>query len=116
MTPSGERLSVDTVFDLLSNARRRAVLRSLSTTRETTLRALSERIAAAENGVDPEALTAAQRKRVAIGLYQSHLPKLARAGVVAYDRDRGTVARTPSAAQLDPFLDLANDHEHQTER
>lgn len=110
-----KRVPVDTVFALLSNSRRRAVLQTLQETEETTLRSLAQRIAATENGVSVDALTAPQRKRVSIGLYQSHLPKLKRAGVIDYDRDRGTVRRTPATAQLDPFLELAVEHEHRLE-
>ena len=106
----GDRLSVDTIFELLSNSRRRHALRTLRDGEQTTLRALSEQIAASENGIDSDDLSAAQRKRVTIGLYQSHLPKLQRAGVVDYDRNRGTVVRTALADQLDPFLELAVAH------
>lgn len=107
----GTYIPVDTVFELLANPRRRAVLRILPTTGEMTLRALSTAVAARENGLDADQLSTQQRKRVSIALHQHHLPKLDSGGVVGFDRDRGTVVRTPRATQLDPFLELAATHE-----
>lgn len=104
-------LSADVVFELLANSRRRQTLNYLRDGGETTLRTLSEQIAASENGVSVPELSAAQRKRVSIGLYQCHLPKLHRAGVIDYDRPRGTISRTDLAEALDPLLELAAEFE-----
>lgn len=97
-----------TVFDILSNRRRRYVLHSL---REeggrADIRSLSERIAAWENDhPDPESVTARERKRVYTALHQSHLPKMARAGVVRYHPDRGTVELTEAIAEFEVYLDV----------
>ncbi|WP_312911260.1 DUF7344 domain-containing protein [Natronosalvus caseinilyticus] len=48
-------------------------------------------------------------ERVATALHHVHLPKLADANVVAYEREIGRVERLPAAAQLDPFLELVDD-------
>lgn len=104
-TGDATRLTPEETFTLLRNERRRAALRRLRTEPETTLTDLSERVAAAETDTSPERLSAADRKRVYISLYQTHLPALAEAGVVDYDRDRGTVARLPAADELDRRLD-----------
>jgi hypothetical protein len=42
---------------------------------------------------------------VYIALYQCHLPKMATAGVVDFDKDRGTVDLRDEAGQLDAYLD-----------
>jgi hypothetical protein len=56
---------------------------------------LAEAIAAEENGVAVEAVTAAQRKRVHVSLYQVHLPRLDEAGAIAFDRHRGSAEPGP---------------------
>jgi DNA-binding transcriptional ArsR family regulator len=97
----------ETVFDILSNRRRRYVLHFLRD-REgpTDLRELSERIAAWENDRVPERVTSKERKRVYAALHQSHLPKMDRAGIVSYDPDRGTIELTDAAAALDVYLEV----------
>jgi hypothetical protein len=99
------KLSKDTVFELLKNQRRRDALTFLREEGgETTLSDMAEHIAAKENGIEVQALTSSQRKRVYIGLYQCHLPKMASAGVVEFDKNRGTIELLPEADQLEQFL------------
>jgi DNA-binding transcriptional ArsR family regulator len=97
-------LTPDTVFSVLSNERRRQVLRHLHDSEASNVRELSQQLAAWENDVSPEAVTYKQRKRVYTSLHQTHLPALAEAGVVDYDRDRGTVRLTARASVLDEYL------------
>lgn len=98
-------LGLDTVFDALTNARRRLVLRYLNEQNgQVTLSDLAEHVAAIENDTTPEALDSQQRKRVYVGLYQSHLPKLDSMGVLTFDQQRGRIERTPAASQLDQYL------------
>jgi DNA-binding transcriptional ArsR family regulator len=107
--PQPERLSEDTIFSILSNERRRYVLRYLDRVeREAELGDLTERIAAWENGVEVNELDYNQRKRVYTSLHQTHLPKLDDAGVVEYDHDRGTVVLAAGAADLDAYLAAVN--------
>jgi DNA-binding transcriptional ArsR family regulator len=76
------------VFTLLSNSRRRRVVRLLADADgEMTISELSERIAAAEEGVDRDDLSSSDRKRVYISLYQTHLPKLEEHDAVSMDDD-----------------------------
>jgi DNA-binding transcriptional ArsR family regulator len=115
--PEPGRLSKDTVFELVQNQRRRDALSYLERRDgEATLGEMAEHIAAKENGVAVESLSSSQRKRVYIGLYQCHLPKLADAGVVDFDKDRGDVRLRPAAAQLDAYLgdDAADADTHWT--
>jgi DNA-binding transcriptional ArsR family regulator len=103
--PERDRLTKDTVFSVLSNQRRRHVLRCLRDEPDgSNIRDLSRQIAAWENDVSVEEITYKQRKRVYTSLHQTHLPKLADSGVIDYDRDRGTVALTERAATLEEFL------------
>jgi DNA-binding transcriptional ArsR family regulator len=97
-------LSRDVLFDLLRNRRRRLVMRYLGEHDRAEIGELAEHVAAVENGTDPETLSSSERKRVYVSLYQSHLPKLAEAEVVDYDKERGTVGRMPAADLLDPHV------------
>lgn len=97
-----------TVFEVLSNARRRQVVHYLlqEGDGQVTLRELSRQIAAWENDVDPQVVNTTQRKRVYTALRQSHLPTLARNGFVDYDDDRSVVRPTEKVANLEVYLEV----------
>lgn len=100
------QLSDDAVFGLLKNQRRRDTLRFLNEHGGTsTLSELAEHIAAKENDIEVRQLSSDQRKRVYIGLYQCHLPKLDSADVIDFDKNRGDVELRPAASQLVPYID-----------
>lgn len=96
----------DEAFDVLGNARRRAVVRHLLEHGEVEMGTLAERVAAEEAGTTPEEVGRDERRRIYISLYQSHLPKLAEVGVASYDRDRGVVQPTAAIEDLAPYLDV----------
>jgi hypothetical protein len=105
-------LPLDVVFDILKNSRRRLVLQHLvDGSGTTTLSELSQQIAAEENEKPVNALTSAERKRVYVGLYQGHLPRLDEANVVEFDDDRGTVTVGDNLEQVTRHLDGAIDVE-----
>ncbi|MBO4247648.1 ArsR family transcriptional regulator [Halomicrobium sp. IBSBa] len=96
-------MSTETVFEILSNRRRRYVLFYLYEIESTaTVRDLSEQLAAWENGVDRSAVRPKERKRLYTALHQTHLPKMQQRGVV--DRDRGTVAATDVLGNFDVYF------------
>lgn len=100
-------LSRDLVFDVLKNRRRRYALHYLRRADGTVqLSELAEQVAAWENDIAVDAISAAERKRVYTALYQSHLPKLDDAGIVEYNQNRGIVELSAAAEQLDVYLDL----------
>lgn len=102
---SSEELSKDLIFDILRNPRRRYVLYYLKQESEPIeLTALAEHVAAWENQTDTESLGNQERKRVYVSLYQTHVPKLADAGLVDYDEDAGTVALTSEASVMNEYL------------
>jgi len=104
--PAEPMPSLDVVFDVLRNRRRRLVLAALNEgDGGTTLGDLAERIAGIENDKPPESLDSQERKRVYVGLYQSHLPKMDDAGAVRFDDDRGTVERGPHMDVFCQYLD-----------
>jgi len=102
-----EQLSRDLVFDVLKNRRRRYALHYLRRADDTVqLSELAEQVAAWENDIAVDAISAAERKRVYTALYQSHLPKLDDAGIVEYNQNRGIVELSGASEQLDMYLDL----------
>lgn len=93
------------IYTLLSNRRRRNVIHSLlDDGPESSIGELATLLAAWENGCPTDEVTSKQRKRVYTALRQTHLPKLAEAGVLEYDEDRGGVELTPAGAELRKYL------------
>lgn len=87
-------VDIDTLVKLVGNQRRRHVIHYLDHVEpETELGTVSESIAAVENDKDPGLLSAKERKRVYIGLYQAHLDKMDDKGLIDYDKSRGTIER-----------------------
>lgn len=108
--PPVQELPLDVTFGILKNSRRRTILEYLRTEEDTvTVGELAEHIAAIENDVTVQQLNAQQRKRVYIGLYQCHLPKLDDTNVVDFNRDRGLVTLTEQAAPIFDYLDTAKE-------
>ncbi|WP_306054410.1 DUF7344 domain-containing protein [Natronococcus wangiae] len=100
-----EELPVDEIFHILQNERRRMVLEYLQGMDDSVrMRDVAEQVAAWENDTTVEELSSDQRQRVYIPLYQSHLPKLDKAGIIDYQQNRGIVERRPLAKQLDYYL------------
>lgn len=99
-------MTKDDAYHLLQSARRRAVLRHMGACEEEefSMRDVAETIAAWEHDTTVQQLTSAERQRVYISLYQSHLPKLDEYGVVDYDQDRGQIKVRPLANVLEPYL------------
>jgi DNA-binding transcriptional ArsR family regulator len=109
---SPEPLSKDDIFTVLSNERRRFVLRYLKDHGGTAeIRDLSQQVAAWENDVPIAKLNYKQRKRVYTSLHQTHLPKLDDTGIVEYDRDRKTVELTDRIETLDIYLEVVPEND-----
>lgn len=106
---SVEGLSREVIFDILSNHRRRYVLRYLNEQgEESNLRTLSEQIAAWENDIPPSQVSSKQRMRAYTALRQSHLPKMDRQGVIEFDSQSGTVRLTEAASALEEYLESSD--------
>jgi len=86
---SAERSQSYDVFSLLSNPRRRLIIKALEDVGgEACLREIVRRVAEMENEAPPDRKL---RKSVYTGIIQNHLPKLSLAGLVEYDRETDTV-------------------------
>lgn len=98
-----EDVSIGVVFDILRNERRRLVLDHLEKQDgDVTLGELAEQLAAIENDKPPAQITSQERKRLYVGLYQCHLPRMDDANAIDFDRDRGVVKRSE---QTELFID-----------
>lgn len=112
LTPSsastGTSFSLDTVFELLSNRRRRFVLYTLEDAADgiVDLRDLIEEVTTLEAGLVGEACSRTRYLDVASDLYHWHLEVLANTGVLSFDKRSATVRYQPVAA-LEEWLDRA---------
>jgi len=99
------KVDIDQVFEILKNQRRRHVLRYLDAVDgEVPLSELAERIAAWESDKEVGRITSQERKRVYVELYQCHLPKMDDVDAVAYNKQRGRIARGENAALFCHYL------------
>lgn len=85
--------SLDDLFDLLSNRRRRHLLRCLDEYDDPmALADLADEIAAKEYDAPITETSAKEVKRIYVSLYHNHVPKLEEAGIVRYSQERDLVA------------------------
>ena len=111
-TEPATKIPEDVLFDVLSNQRRRFAVHLLKQESETVeIGDMAEQIAAWENEVDTAELTGSERKRVYTALQQSHLPKMDRAGVVEFNKDRGVIEPTPALENVDLYMDVVKGNE-----
>ena len=110
-TTEREELSKNEIFEILSNPRRRFTIRYLDQAEDgaVRLRTLAEQLAAWENDVSLPEVTYKQRKRVYISLYQTHLPKMDRLGIIEYDSSSGVVKPNPELATLRDHIERESD-------
>jgi len=105
-------LGLDQVFEILKNQRRRYVLEYLRDRSEpVSLSDLSEQIAAWENDKEVRKITSSERKRVYVGLYQCHLPKMDGMGVVSFNKPRAIIEPGENIDIFYSYLDAPNQQE-----
>ena len=108
----GVDISDDELYDVLANQRRRFAVHLLKREEETMeIGDMAEQIAAWENDVDMAEITGSDRKRVYTALQQSHLPKMDRAGVVHFNKNRGVVEPTDALQNIDLYMDVVEGKE-----
>ncbi|WP_408956911.1 DUF308 domain-containing protein [Natrinema sp. 74] len=110
--PNRSTVTEDELFELLSNRRRRHILRVLMREGERVdIGDLSQEIAAREDDIAFDEVASADRKRVYTALQQSHLPKMDKIGVIEFDRDRGAVEATPTLEDVEIYIDIVRGRE-----
>lgn len=99
-------MSLDMIFEVLRNERRRYALRHLATVEdEVAFGDLVDQVAAEEHDAELGAVDSGTRKAVYTSLYQSHLPKLEDMGVISYDGQSGPVSAGPHMEEVLECLD-----------
>jgi hypothetical protein len=105
-TTDASTIDTDTMYDLLGNGRRRFALRTLFDECELGLDRLAARLARWENETDDP--TTAECERAYTALASVHLPQLAEAGVVRFDRETERVCLAAGADHVDRIERLLN--------
>jgi hypothetical protein len=103
-------IGFDQLFEILKNQRRREVIRYvIDADEEVTLSTLAEALAAQETGKDVAQITSQERKRVYVGLYQCHLPKMDDYGAIEYNKPRGRIESGEHTHRFERYLSVEED-------
>lgn len=107
-------VEAEDAFDVLSNRRRRMVVRILgeaSPTETIDVDYLSRQIAAWEEETSIDGIDYADRKSVYTSLQQLHLPAMDEAGVVDFDERAGTITATEETKGYTVYLEVVNEED-----
>lgn len=112
-TESTASASLDTLYDLLANRRRRYAISCLNDHGSMALPDLADEVVCYENDAPITEIPEDEVLRVYSSLWHAHIPKLAEAGVVEYDQDQDIVTLGGNADQVWPILRIDEpDGEH----
>jgi len=104
-------LGLDQVFEVLKNQRRRYVLQYLrDQSGPVSLSELSEQVAAWENGKKVRSITSSERKRVYVGLYQCHLPKMDGMDIIEFNKPQAIIEPGENVVLLYEYLDAPREN------
>ena len=107
-------VDAEDAFDILSNRRRRMVVRILeeaSPTESIDVDYLSRQITAWEEGTSIDGIDYADRKSVYTSLQQLHLPAMDEAEVIDFDERAGTITATEDTEGYTVYLEVVNDED-----
>lgn len=105
-------LTLDILLEVAQNERRRRILEYLAThDGSAEIGDVAEHLAVLEYDCPDSGPTSTQRKRMYVGLYQGHLPKMDEMGVVEFDKDRGLIEAGPHARKITRFVERATGEE-----
>ena len=98
---SDSDLSPGEILDILGNERRRYAVAVLAENYGLIdFRELVESVAVLESGGQEENVDRSRRKSIKNSLYQTHLPKLERAGIIETTRKSGMIRAAEQAKQV----------------
>lgn len=107
MDVNSPSLELDAVFSILDTRRRRTTLAVLADHRKTlSLADLADEVAVREHDTRITNLSPTVVDEISSSLYHDHVPVLADADLVAYDRERDLVTATGRLDELEPFLSM----------
>ncbi|MFB6130731.1 MAG: hypothetical protein ABEJ28_07930 [Salinigranum sp.] len=96
----GDPPDKDSLFELLSNSRRRHTMRCLKEHATMTLADVAEEIAVRERATTIDKIDAESVQDVYHSLYHVHVPKLERADLVIYDQEQDLVGLTEEGMEV----------------
>lgn len=100
--------SLDAIFDVPANQRRRYALVCLTDhTQAIALADLAEDIAVCENEGPITGIPKEEVQTICTSLYHNHIPKMVDVGVVKYDQDRDLARVSDTADRAERILSLA---------
>lgn len=103
------------LFDLMGNKRRRYILCFLvSAGSPVPASRIAEQIAMWENDASHEQVTSNEYQSVYNSLYQSHFPRLERAGLIEYDRSDNLVYPRERLEQIERLVDFVAQDDSRT--
>jgi energy-coupling factor transporter ATP-binding protein EcfA2 len=97
-------MDVDEIFTLLSNSRRRAMMRVMFEHQRLDFGELVDRVAEMEYGLHIDEISSDERHNIYVSLYQTHLPKLKKSGVLEGSRKSGSIGLSHNADALVPWF------------
>lgn len=98
-------IGIGKVIEALADERRRCVLYYLQDRGNAELEDVIEHVAAREAETAPDEIDDRLRTNVRIGLYHADLPKLDDAGIIGYDRRKGTMCLQYLPDPVEQFLE-----------
>lgn len=102
--------SVDELYDILANRRRRYALHYLQQTDDRAeIGQMAEQIAAWENGKSRWEVTSNERKYVYSALQQRHLSKMQDSGLVNFSKRDGYVEPSPVLDEIDIYAEVVEE-------
>jgi predicted transcriptional regulator len=108
VTPE-DSLDEGEIHEVLRNHRRRLALEALRESGgSSTVRELSETVAARETGEEPPPRN--KRQSVYVSLHQTHLPKLDELGIVAYDGDSKEVTLQQRIEEVEVYMEVVPEY------
>lgn len=102
--------SLDTVFGLLTNQRRRYALAYITDhPQPIALADVAKAIAVWENDVPVTEIPTKEIQAISISLHHHHLPRLADANVITFDKESNQIRASETAGRVRRALALATD-------
>lgn len=100
----GTTLSFDEVLDLCRDEHRRILLAVLSEREQVSIEQLTADIVQHNHHATVAEISDDMESRIRTSLHHKHLPRLADAGLLEYDRDAKRVQRTDEFDRVQPHL------------
>lgn len=104
--PAALDIDDDTLYEVLSDSRRRFVLACLDEyATPMALSDIADELAVREHGAPITEIEAEEVKSVYVSLYHVHVPKMEDAGLIEYSQEQDAVVLTESADELPELND-----------